>query len=411
MRKSILALALAVTIGLDALLAGNVFAAHPLDSSSPAVSGAAIVQTALQYLGYEYTTVGNSPSTGFSCIGLVSYVYQSNGIPLPDDLWDAMAYAPPVAFNDLLPGDVLFFQNTVWAGLSHTAIYLGGGKFIQAEWYNRGVVISSFTNDPVDGDYWLGHYLGANRPWGTAASIASQASPSPAPAPSPSRLKLREGPPARIQVAGLNVRVRPSLLAPIGGIATGGTNVVILKQYRTWDWIQLPDGSFGWINQIGIGDGKTPLGGARRSAQPLALARIQANGLRVHVRPNVAAPVVEAVYRGQKVLVMEHWSRWLWVRLPDGSGGWIRSGFVDSGSGQTAGGAGTAEAAPAPVRHLDPLVVAGTRLRARPGLHAPVITLAAPGTRIAILGAWGRWLYGRFPGGHAGWIYRAYIRR
>src|SRR5947209_4647434 len=159
--------ALVVLVAFQGASVAGAFAAPARDTS---VSGSAIDQTALRYLGYAYTTVGNSPSTGFSCIGFVSYVYGVNGIPVPDDLGGAIAYAAPVAFSDLQPGDVLFFGNTVWPGLSHTAIYLGGGRFIHAEWYNRGVVISSFTNDPVDFNYWTEHYIGANRPWGVIAT-------------------------------------------------------------------------------------------------------------------------------------------------------------------------------------------------------------------------------------------------
>src|SRR6516165_8073400 len=58
-------------------------------ASVSAVSGAAVVQYAEKFLGYPYAAVGNSPSTGFSCIGFVSYVYQSLGINLPDDLGGA----------------------------------------------------------------------------------------------------------------------------------------------------------------------------------------------------------------------------------------------------------------------------------------------------------------------------------
>ncbi len=416
MRKSVLALALALVTSLDALLAGSVSAAPSLDTqaSISSVSSAAIVQTALRYLGYPYTTVGNSPSTGFSCIGFVSYVYQVNGIPLPDDLGGAINYAPTVAFSDLMPGDVLFFQNTVWPGLSHTAIYLGGGRFVHAEWYNRGVVISSFTNDPVDGDYWMGKYLGANRPW-SAVSVAPASPISVAPAPasstpgSPPSPTLLEGPHARVQVAGLNVRIRPSLFAPVRRLATGGTTVVVLKQYRTWDWVQLSDGSFGWVAGTGIGDGSTPRSGGRLAGQALSLTRVQVNGLRVHTRPNIAAPVLASAFRGQRLLVLKRWNGWFRVLMADGTRGWVRGGYpfvgvVGSGDGHRAGPT-------APGRHAGPTINAAVRLRSRPGLRAPILGLAAAGTHIRVLASWGKWVYVRFPSGRTGWVYRAYVRR
>jgi len=194
MRKPLIALGLVLSTSLGAVPVATALAAPPLSKSlntnhlssnlsqgkSRTVSGAQIVQTAMKYLGYPYTATGNSPSTGFSCIGFVSFVYRSNGIPLPGDLGGALAYAQRVPFSDLSPGDILYFQNTVWTGLSHAAIYIGGGTFIHAEWYNRGVVISSFRNDPVDGsNYWISKYLGANRPWNGAAGVPSIPGASP----------------------------------------------------------------------------------------------------------------------------------------------------------------------------------------------------------------------------------------
>src|SRR5437588_1105255 len=129
MRRSGSALALFCCVGLvTPSVALGVDAAWGTRANAASVSGDAVVQYAERFLGYPYTTVGNSPSTGFSCIGFVSYVYQSLGIGVPDGLSGAYAFAPQIAFSSLQPGDVLFFQNTVWPGLSHTAIYIGGGK-------------------------------------------------------------------------------------------------------------------------------------------------------------------------------------------------------------------------------------------------------------------------------------------
>jgi cell wall-associated NlpC family hydrolase len=134
-------------------------------STHTTVSGAAIAELALRYVGDRYMRDGRTPSTGFDDMGFVSYVYRSEGIRLPRTLKRALHSAPRVARSDLQPGDIVYFRNTIVSGLSHAGIYLGGGKFIHAEWYNRGVVVSSFTDDSVDGTYWEVHYLTANRPW------------------------------------------------------------------------------------------------------------------------------------------------------------------------------------------------------------------------------------------------------
>jgi cell wall-associated NlpC family hydrolase len=163
MTKLVLALVMVVVVSLDVSGGGHAKAAA--DSRSlGSVSASTIVQTAEKYLGYPYVANGRSPDTGFSDVGFVSYVFRSEGIKFPRSLRRALRYAPHVAMTDLQPGDVVFFKNTIRRGLSHIAIYVGGGTFIHAEWYNRGVTITSFSNDATDGNYWIDHYLGANRP-------------------------------------------------------------------------------------------------------------------------------------------------------------------------------------------------------------------------------------------------------
>jgi uncharacterized protein YgiM (DUF1202 family) len=323
LRNSILGIALILALSFDLAVQNRAVAAPPAQPA--AVSGSAIVQFALRYLGYPYTTVGNSPSLGFSCIGFVSYVYQSNGIPLPDDLWDAMAYAPQIPFSDLQPGDVLYFQNTVWAGLSHTAIYIGGGRFVQAEWYNRGVVISSFTNDPIDGNYWQDHYLGANRPW----AVTPPAPPASTDAASSSSdSALRSGPHARVDVLGLNIRARPSLHAAVSALATEGTSVVVLKHYRQWYWVQLPSGGFGWVAGAGIGKGASSFFNNSPFVRPQIMASVRVDALDVRQRPGLQSPVAGAVYAGEKLHVYGHWNGWLWVTASDGTLGWVKRSYV-----------------------------------------------------------------------------------
>src|SRR5579884_2053298 len=92
-------------------------AAHPTfadtgTASMSAPSAAAIVATAEQYLGYPYAYIGDDPSTGFSCIGFVHFVFAQHGVYVPEDLSKAFASAPQVAQADLQPGDLVFFQNT-----------------------------------------------------------------------------------------------------------------------------------------------------------------------------------------------------------------------------------------------------------------------------------------------------------
>jgi cell wall-associated NlpC family hydrolase len=152
-RRKILAALLSACLSLSIVPVLAVFASSPSPSTPPAsggasVSGSAVVAEAMKFLGYPYSYTGASPATGFSCIGFVSYVYHQLGVNMPGDLGDAMAAYPTVPESGLEPGDIIFFQNTWWAGVSHVGIYIGGGEIIHAENPQRGVTISRISDDP-----------------------------------------------------------------------------------------------------------------------------------------------------------------------------------------------------------------------------------------------------------------------
>jgi cell wall-associated NlpC family hydrolase/uncharacterized protein YgiM (DUF1202 family) len=474
MRKPLLALGLAVSAGLGANPVAGALAASPSSpshsssspngtyatSSSPsranAVSGAQIVQTALRYIGYRYTATGNSPSTGFSCIGFVSFVYRSNGIPLPGDLGNALAYAPQVPFSSLQPGDILYFQNTVWAGLSHAAIYLGGGRFVHAEWYNRGVVTSSFNNDPVDGNYWIGKYLGANRPWGgPAGSPVVTSAPASGSATgtlgavgvtvnSVNRIGGQQG---VVTVSSLNVRTSPSKNSSVSRVIPQGASVTIIGKTKGWDKVQLTDGTVGWVVAVGVGTGTagnstTSANGANGSigvqqqvasptigntTQPTRQSvparvvhrpttKVRVNGLRVHAGPSLGSATVDTVSTGQKVQILSRGNGWMKVRTPSGAVGWIVSGYTGAVHRPT----GTVSKT-SPTQQIrsgstsrsvagKSRLTAGVRVHASPGVKSPVIGLAGAGTRVQIIGRSGGWVLVRLPSGQTGYVSGAFVR-
>ncbi len=124
-------------------------------------AGARIAAIAQQYLGYRYLWGGHSPSSGFDCSGFTWYVYKEAGINIPmHDLAGQLNAGPRISRENLLPGDLVFFQNTYKPGLSHSGLYIGGGRFINAETEAVGVQIRSLS-DP----YWAPRYVGASRPW------------------------------------------------------------------------------------------------------------------------------------------------------------------------------------------------------------------------------------------------------
>lgn len=479
MRKPLVALGLALSAGLGAIPAADVLAAptasSPLGTSpttkyvtksspapavlpaarvSNAVSGAQIVQTALKYLGYPYTATGNSPSTGFSCIGFASFVYRSNGIPLPGDLQDAMAYAPSVPFSALEPGDLLYFQNTVWNGLSHVAIYIGGGRFVHAEYYGYGVRISSFNNDSRDGNYWIQKYLGANRPWGGAAVapvISTPANPGGNTTPGATvntTVPVAGGHPGVVNVTSLNVRSGPTKGSSVVTTLPQGASVSIIGKSNGWDHVQLPDGTTGWVMGSYVGSSTAASPATTTTTNPnignptaptRSTAPVQTKvahhgtttsrvaGLRVHSAPGLGAPVVTSIAKGERVTVLARRNGWVEIRTSSGQVGWIKGSYTSSAapsvgtSGPSYNSVSYSRPKAAPRRTVarktsrstfvgTHVVTAGVRIHSRASLRSPVIGGAAAGTHVQVLGFKNGFALVRLATGQTGYVYGAYVR-
>ncbi|HEX8917276.1 MAG TPA: SH3 domain-containing protein [Chloroflexota bacterium] len=391
----------------------------------------------MRYLGYPYTATGNSPSTGFSCIGFVSFVYRSNGIPLPGDLGGALAFAPQVPFSALQPGDILYFQNTVWNGLSHAAIYIGGGKFIHAEWYNRGVVISSFNNDPTDGNYWIGKYLGANRPWYGASvgavvntGVAPKAPTTPTTPQSTAVKSIASGPTAVVNTSSLNVRSGPSKTNSVLTTVQQGAPLVILAKSNGWYKVQLPDGTVGWVmapfvsrsGQVTSTASTTPANIGNpvsprqvRTATRVrshAVATIHVSSLRIRSGPSTSSAIVSAAYKGQKVQVLARSNGWLKVLLPDGTVGWMKASFTSARSQGASQISSTAQPNNSVTRtttanhvfHSGSVVKSSTNVRSSPSLTSGIVTVLPPGGAYRVLGWSNGWAHVQLAGGVVGWI-------
>lgn len=116
---------------------------------------------ATQFVGYRYVYGGASPGSGFDCSGLTSYVYRQFGVNLPHSsaAQFSTAYGAMVgSMGNLAPGDLVFFAGTAGPGISHVAIYIGGGRIVHAMTYSLGVQVSNIYDS-----YWANHYYGAIR--------------------------------------------------------------------------------------------------------------------------------------------------------------------------------------------------------------------------------------------------------
>ena len=126
-------------------------------SNTASVSGQQIVTEAKKYLGTRYVSGGASPS-GFDCSGFVYYVLKQLGYSPARTPADQYQMGVAVSKANLQPGDIVFFQNTYKAGISHVGIYVGNGQFIHSPNSRSVVSYSDLTTG-----YWSNHYYGARR--------------------------------------------------------------------------------------------------------------------------------------------------------------------------------------------------------------------------------------------------------
>ncbi|MDQ6523497.1 transglycosylase SLT domain-containing protein [Nocardioides sp. LHD-245] len=98
------------------------------------VTGDDVVVEARKYLGLPYIWGGTDPTRGMDCSGLVQVVYKSLGYDLPRVSYQQAAAGRPVAsMAQAQPGDLLAWDNSSRNnGVDHIAIYIGGGKMIEA---------------------------------------------------------------------------------------------------------------------------------------------------------------------------------------------------------------------------------------------------------------------------------------
>ena len=107
--------------------------------------GSTIASCARSKVGFKYG-YGKAGPDQFDCSGLAKYCYDKVK-NLPHSAREQSKMGREV--SDLQEGDLVFFD--LGSGVSHVAIYIGGGEIVHAQNEEVGV-----TKDSITSGYWHG---------------------------------------------------------------------------------------------------------------------------------------------------------------------------------------------------------------------------------------------------------------
>ena len=105
----------------------------------------AVVNYAMQYVGYPYVHGGQSLSTGTDCSGFTMYILAEFGYSIsrtPQGQFTGAGRA--IEYSQIQPGDIICYSDN-GSSCTHVAFYIGDGQIVHAANSRDGVKISSAT--------------------------------------------------------------------------------------------------------------------------------------------------------------------------------------------------------------------------------------------------------------------------
>ncbi|ORN13591.1 NlpC/P60 family protein [Lentilactobacillus parabuchneri] len=108
-------------------------------------AGETMVEMARQFLGERYLW-GGASSYGFDCSGFAYTLHRVLGFDIPRDADDQQENGLPLAPEEILPGDLVFFAYDHGTGyVHHVGMYIGNGQMIESRTPGAKVDIAELT--------------------------------------------------------------------------------------------------------------------------------------------------------------------------------------------------------------------------------------------------------------------------
>lgn len=126
------------------------------DEPAPSAGAAEIVALAQSLLGIDFVEGGETPS-GFDNSGFIYYVLRENGyITCPRGVSQQAAMGTALEYDQIKPGDLVFFYNESATGAGFGGIYAGGGKMIACLMPGTVVREVDITSDYYRSNFYQG---------------------------------------------------------------------------------------------------------------------------------------------------------------------------------------------------------------------------------------------------------------
>ena len=111
--------------------------------------GAEVAAYAKKFIGHGYVYGGSGPKV-FDCSGFTMYVFKQYGISLPHNARTQSNYGKHVSKENLMPGDLVIFNDYANTSIGHCGIYIGDGKIVHAANSKRGVTTDTILSGYYD---------------------------------------------------------------------------------------------------------------------------------------------------------------------------------------------------------------------------------------------------------------------